>query len=91
MYASKHPLGVKQKGAFYTLEYISPIDGKEYKYPKSFRFAEAENLYKTDPEFRETFDIIVDHSIRDRIIYQLSYANFENETSNDIISESDVE
>ena len=71
-YASKHPLGIQRLGGFYKLSYKSPIDGKTYEYPKNFRFADAKKLYTNDPEFKKLFDIIVEHSVRDRIINHIS-------------------
>jgi RecA/RadA recombinase len=79
-YASVHPLGIIRMGGYYKLSYDSPIDGKTYEYPKNFRFNEAKKLYDEDQEFRQLFDTIVKHSVRDRIINQLSNIDLSEPT-----------
>ena len=83
-YASIHPLGIQRVGGFYKLSYQSPIDGQLYEYPKNFRFNQALELYKTDEEFRKLFNIILEHSIKDRIINHISLygSNTNNNSEN---------
>ena len=88
-YAKYHPLGITRVGGYYKLSYQSPIDNQLYEYPKNFRFNEAENLYNSDPEFKRTFDTIVEHSIKDRIVNQLVNINIVEDDNNE--TETEVE
>lgn len=58
----------KSSGAWTTLSLHNPFTGEEKSYPKKFYAKDAENLYTSDPEFRDLFDECVRVSTDARIV-----------------------